>query len=506
MGKRSAWFFGIALCLLALLSGCGGGGGQTEKPAEEEITLWILTEKTESSGMNDQAKAAIRRFEAAHPGIMVDLEILPESGQERELRLEQLRTRIMAGDGPDGYLLPASLWQWPAVTPLQIIWDGDQAAFVSAQPQENPEPVFLNVNMAMHSGLFADLSAYYDADAELDAQALQQTVMDAGVIDGARYTLPLRYEIPVIYADAGLLAAEGLDIEQMSGDMYAYWDTLLSTGKLPWMKGALYRWGVRHMQLLPELYDYEAEEVTLQKETLRSFLEHYQEMRAAIGNHPLWDQTDFLVYWLTGTFLDEEVPIEPGSLDRAYTAAAIGMSRGKPVTMLPLRSVDGEIVARVTYFAAAGSGTEHLELTYAFLREFLTEETQWQRIQEGNATGSSLLLAADGWPVRNTGAAEPLWSYIKQAKGYEEKLSRTMGRGIPRQKRLLETELEDRDVPVLSVSVDRAYFDNDMLQALLDTSFQKLNDPERNRMPADVDLDQVAEDILRDLARYLAEG
>ncbi len=496
----------LLLVLMAILiAGCGEEENQTEMPTEG-VTLWIVMEKNAASGMREQAESVARAFEADHPGVKVNLETLPESGQERENRLEQLRTQIMNGSGPDGFLLPTTLWEWPATTPLQIAWDGDRAVFTSATPQENPESLFINLDMAMYSGLFADLSPYYDADTELHTEALQQTVMEAGVVGGARYVLPLRYEIPVIYADAEQLAAQGLDTERMGKSLYAYWDVVLGTGQLPWMKGALYQWGARHMQVLPVIYDYEGEQVILQKEALRTFLERYQQMRAAVGNHPLRDQTDFSVYWLTKAFLDEDVPLEPGNLDRAYTTAAIGASAEKPVVMLPLRSVEGETVARITYFAAAGAGTEHLELTYDFLREFLTEEAQWQQLRNSRPLSGERLLAADGWPVRYNGSVEPLWNYVKQIKELEDKRSEALGSTNPGHKRLLKLELTDRDVPILSVPIDRAYFDNDGLQALLDSALQKLNDPERNRIPSDVDLDQLAEDILAELEQYLAEG
>ena len=478
MGKRSVLLLGMVLCLLALLSGCGGGGGQTEKPAEEEITLWILTEKTESSGMNDQAKAAIRRFEAAHPGIMVDLEILPESGQERELRLEQLRTQIMAGGGPDGYLLPTQIYQWQ-------------------------EPVFPDVEQAMRAGLFADLSAYYDADADLDIQALQQTVMDAGVVDGARYTLPLRYELPVVYLDEAQLKTSGLDREKMASGLYGFWDEVLNSGRAPWELTA--RMETDAMQLLPPIYDYARERICLSQQTLRAFLERWQQMNAALGRR-FASRVGMAQYWGSGSFFSESLPGEVGRLDMAFSLAAIAKSRKQPIVMFPLANVEGETVASVTYFAAAGVGSRDLDLTYALLREFLTEESQWEQNRERIAPGDPAVPLERGWPVRYRGAAQALWEKDKAFYAQEARRAALTGHTNTGHERLLQTALTDEDVPVLSAPIDRAVYVNGELFALLNGYLEALNDWDADNAATDADLDRAAKDALAALEKYLAEG
>ena len=99
-------FFLLALLAAILLAGCQKEPEQTEAPTEGDITLWIVTEESPSSGMNAQIRSTARVFQEKHEGVKINLEILPKKKADRELRLEQLRTQIMAGGGPDGFLLP----------------------------------------------------------------------------------------------------------------------------------------------------------------------------------------------------------------------------------------------------------------------------------------------------------------------------------------------------------------------------------------------------------------
>ncbi len=483
--------FLLTLLAVVLLAGCGQEKVPTELPPQEERILWILTERTASCGMNSQAESVARAFEADHPGVRVNLETLPESGQERENRLEQLRTQVMAGDGPDGYLLSANLNY------------GSDYGFLVPQ-QGMRQALFPDVEMAMYSGLFADLSPYYDADTELHTEALQQTVMEAGVVDGARYVLPLRYEIPVVYLDAEQLAASGLDREKMASSLYGFWKEVLEEGGPQWTSAARYYRGAQHMQFLPPLFDYEAGEVILPREALRTYLEAYQWAYAKAGGTAVVDVLNLDDYWSTKSFLSEEHPAEIATLDMALTTAAIAKSEQKKIEMLPLSGGEGELVARITYYAAAGAGSEKPELTYAFLREFLREENQWQEKRKISGVVKNQLLIESGWPVRNVGSAAPLWNYVKELKTMDIRSEPTERR--THWNRLIRVELEDGDIPALSVPVQRAYFENDGLQERLSAYLRKLNRGENREAPADVDLDQVAEDILAELEQYLAEG
>ena len=184
-GKRT--FLGILAILLCILSGCGSLGAAG---AREQTSLWVLTEQSTRDGMNLQAEIIAERMEKENPGLTVQLDILPTDPQEREIRLKRLRTKIMAGDGPDVYLLPTG-------NRLLLDDDDERAANISTSALA-VEPLFSDIEQAMRVGLFADTEPYYSQDDALPKEGFQRQVMAAGCVSGKRLILPLRFDIPLL--------------------------------------------------------------------------------------------------------------------------------------------------------------------------------------------------------------------------------------------------------------------------------------------------------------------
>ena len=88
----------------------------------------------------DKVDMAARFMEGIHSRIRVEIQTLPGEGPERETEIEKLRTEIMAGKGPDVYLLES---------------DQDNIAEVRSYLLENPY-------QAMQSGALAPLDEYMD--------------------------------------------------------------------------------------------------------------------------------------------------------------------------------------------------------------------------------------------------------------------------------------------------------------------------------------------------------
>ena len=64
--------------------------------------------------------------------------------------------------------------------------------------------------------------------------------MEAGVVDGTRYVLPLRYDMPVIYAQDRALEEAGLDPAVLTRDLCTIMETVLETGDPLLAGGVLY--------------------------------------------------------------------------------------------------------------------------------------------------------------------------------------------------------------------------------------------------------------------------
>ncbi len=508
--RKIALFLFLAIVLG--LTGCG-------KPEEEPWVLWVVTEKSAEGDMNEQVGQVIEAFEADHPGLHVQLDILPQDAMERELTLKRLRTRIMAGKGPDVFLLPSC----SARTFSRLAWD-----FSEKRTLNNAvEPLFLDPVQSMRNGVFLDISGYYDRDAALGKEALQQTVMDAGILDGRRYILPLRYDFPALYVDVEKVRALGIDPSALDGSAMDLMDTALTLGDPLFASGAepgFCRTG-SGFALLPPVLNYDAGRVTLEESALADFLEKYQALEVlAAGEHSTRRDPSIAGYlggvkiigdYVPGQDFEVEaasafgrdVPITVGMMSSAPCAAAIGQVEKREVRMLPLRASDGSLAATVTYYGAVGAGCGHPEEAYDFLRRFLLEEYQWElnRPLKQDIIKPKVKVqyhpVADGWPVRAKGSVWPLWSVLRRAaRGYNLPLES----GLSRSRLVMNVRLADEDIPLLEARIDRVYFGHTLEQSLAET-IRSLNDP-KTGAAQEVDLDDAAAQLIRELTWQMMEG
>ena len=249
---RALLSFLLCICLIVpLLTGCS---------STKNATLWVVTEQTTSDSFNYQIEIAAEAFEAEHTGVTVQIDILPTDEEEREIYLKQLRAQIMAGKGPDIYILPTS-----NIITIDAPSKFSQKHFTT---QLEVDPLFQDIAQAMHNGIFADISHFYDADKALETEGLVQDVMNAGVIDGHRYVLPLRYTMPIILSDPSNYAETGINqdflnkgIRDLTQHAISTSDTMMAIGlRLP-----------NDTTLLSQLYDYSKGEVLISKQEIADY-------------------------------------------------------------------------------------------------------------------------------------------------------------------------------------------------------------------------------------------
>jgi len=539
--KSLALILILALCV-SFLSGCG-----SEVPPESSgETLWVVTEQSTSDGMNLQAQIIAERMEQSYPGLTVQLEILPLTTREREVRIKQLRSQIMSGKGPDVYLLP---------TGNQVITDFP-FGWVREAKYTAIEPLFLDVPCSMKNGIFADMQPYWAADRELDTGELKPEIMSAGVMEGKRYVLPLRFTMPVI-----LTTKDGWEHCGLSGEsVTALTSTALS------QENATIAACIRlpkDMTLLPEIFRYTDNRVSISANDIKEYMRLYQQW-AAVSNQEVdtflsrWkdDQVTRMVqsmmdqgtwimeraiyraqnsadgsmlmnyddfnsilqyvlfglYWETAGF-----PLCIANLPDSLEGLAISAIEGSHVEMYPLRAMDGTVTASVAYYGAVGSSCRKPALAYAFLRQFLTEEFQWDGCRPHPVRKTALMSLTwepdcqtrgqieDSWPVRTGGSTEHLWSSLRsQVMGiynrfYRENESQRLTL------ELQKIQLTDEDVPALSWPIDEVRFPVTLPEKeSFEHALSLLN--EEDGTPTDVDIDALAQQVYQSLWFHLMEG
>ena len=482
-------------------------------------SIWMVTEEMGEDGMSQQVRQVIKAFQADHPGVTVTLDILPTDSSQREIVLKQLRTKIMAGNGPDVYLLPSC----DAYRYQSVGWSVYEKLTLASQV----EPLFLDPSQVMRRGVFLDISGLYDGDADLKTDELQPDVMEAGTLDGGRYLLPLRYDFPVLYADAEGLQSLGLELDGSWGTLA---DAALALGSPVFANSAkpdFCQLGSA-FTLLPAALDYEHDTVTLTEEDLFSFLTRYSALLTLSVGHrdekygpdmDLWNQHGTLNIRFSDLnnpdarenaekiefeLFPDDVSVIVGTMSQAPIAAAIMHAAGKELLMIPLTDGNGKLTADVTYYGALGANCRNPELGYDLLRRFLLEENQWEknRTRTQHVMNFKLLVQhhpiASGWPVRNHGWMDVCWDYVRNSM-YK---SISIFDGDERRSRKLRgAKLTDDDIPILDAKIDRVSFGNTVEQEIA-AFLRQLRDGEAG----DVDLEAQAAQLLREIRWQMMEG
>lgn len=461
MKKIFVFLLVLLLSGLLLLSSCAQNTDAGEK------TLWIVTEESFADGMNWQAKNIIEDFQKANPDVKVTLEILPDEKdqpQEREIRLKKIRSQILAGQGPDIYLLPNS-------------------TFAS-------DPLFEDVQQSMHNGVFADISTYYDADESLGKEELVTEVMDGGVVEGERYVLPLYYTFPVLYTERQLMTALDLDLEAAASDIYCLFDELASAYDTKWNWSPSIAGCSGCAPYLPQMIDYASGKVLIDEAQMSAFLTAYSNLHS----NALVGGLGMTSYFSKGTVFTEEEPISMSWAHSALALSAVSKVANQDLVAIPIPAADGDLVACVTYYGAIGNGCSNPELAYGLLREFLTENVQFEkdRLSLDKYTAQS---AASGLPVRSKGKIAELWAK-------EKKINKGFGGDAEQQRRkkaVMAVSLTQEDVQVLDTRIDRVHFANVFDQQIMTSAVVELSQGQP-------DIEAVAKDLIFQLQTHAAEG
>lgn len=469
----------LLLCFIAvLLTGCNlGKGPSTFSSAASGDEAVILRVAIEDS-LYDYIQVLQRSFSLTHENVEIVIERIPEE-EGREEVLQRLRAELMIGEGPDILVLP--------VLPAGFKYSAEYF-----------EPLIPDVQLGMRNGLFLDISTYYDADADLDKAALNQDIMDAGLLGDARYVLPLFYDLPVAYVDKNTFAESGVPQDIFT---YGAADFLNAVAQLGDMAdvGSFYQSyynGILSFNFFPQLIDYESGEVSVTPEELASYLQAWQAYRVQLGkaidagySTPGLTNLQFCygrgnanspaIYWgIDGCFASCE------SLLEAADNVLLARSHGVELNMYPLRATDGSVVADVTFYGAISSGCGHPELAYEFLRSFLSVDFQHT---SGNQN-------AYGWPVRTEGSVAPICERV----GDPYLLSTEGMRIINRE------NVTDAEMPILDVQIDHVRFPIPLETEFGDTVASVYDF--RNKQAADVDIDLLAEEWIKKLQVHADEG
>lgn len=473
----------MVLLAFFVLVGSFSGCSTVETPVEsgvmteQEQDLWIVLDGCDHF-VTDLVSSLAEDFLQTHEGLTLKVESLTNA-EEREIRLEQLRLQIMAGKGPDVYIL---------------------------SPNRMLDPLFSDIALAMGNGLFMDISQYYDADVKLDKAAFAETVMEAGVLDNRRYVLPLRFNFPVAYVNTEVVDAaevgKGLSGLVESAERFGR-ETLVTESNF---------FAQYFLSFFPEAIDYSGETVLLKMEEVAEFLSQYRSLTTAMCTDVLSTITEFGHYTADDEFwaipgvkyiydhnsnlmlLEDTYCMSLSSLNDLVVNMRIAKVEGMELAAIPMTAQDGKLTATVTLCGAVGANCKNPALAYEFLSRFLLKESQWN---------NDLSYYADGWPV----FIKESWTELNSDIFLREtKMGQNRNEEVNKRRSALRAaEMTQADFDVLNVPIGSVRFpiagESNLMEAI-----DSLLNPARNADAMEVDVEELAEDIIWELRWHLAEG
>lgn len=309
----------ICVYLALVMTGCMG-----EKHTDKKATLTVLTEQAFESTVQMRASA----MEDENENLDIQVEVLPLDMTIRENEIQKLQIEIMAGKGPDLYVLTA---------PMEMS---------TVEPD-----LFDNPYQIIQSGAFAPLDSYMDEDSYWKEGSYKKEFLEVGKHGGKQYLLPLTCSYYVL---AGIQ-----DIDILEGKSLGEWlEYAKLSENLPLRQciiEGLSQFGGRWFQ---PAVDYETGQVRFDKEKWKQFGETY--------------------FVALKKFRQQEQYTEEPTYRISHMNEVDLSSEETHFHVMP--DLDGRKMAAVSAYGAVGMSSNKKEIGYDFLMGFLynkTEDGKW---------------------------------------------------------------------------------------------------------------------------------
>ena len=306
-----------------MLSGCGTNA------KNEPTTITVAVDLH----LADDIELLKKYTELKYPDINIELLILDYNENDmskRDGQLASIRADIMAGKGPDAFILST------IVPSCQYSNDGTEIEF---------EKLFGDPEKVMRNQVFLSLDEYINNSEIFSVDDHISVIMDAGKLDGTQYILPLTYTYDLYLYDN----------YHFDDTIFENWDDVVNfetEGLANSLKLNAFSWiGSRFTSVA----DYENNALSFSEDKLKSEIDTITDM----GNKAVHDLVRLDTFSSLSTeFLDEWV---------LYKDIA---------TPIPVLNNENGITAYVNHYAAINANTEHPEAAYKFIELLFSPEIQ----------------------------------------------------------------------------------------------------------------------------------
>lgn len=326
--QKSALLLAIVCAAAVSVTGCGN---EPEAKAQEEETekLTICV----NGDFEHFAKSVAEDWLKWEDGMEVEIVSIPTDATLAETRISNIRTQLMAGEGPDIFLMQCS---------------------VDTDNEEKPE-LFSNLGKTMYSQVFLPLDDYIENAEYMDPEGWNQTIMDVGKTGEGQVILPIAYTYRAYaFRTADLQQPESVPAsweEFVNTQEQAIWENMETT---PPDTVLAYTFG--------ELADCEQGKLLVSEETMQARVEEILAWQDSIR------QSRKTMPEGSGIS-----PVATGNADGEFWNQ-VTMASGEEETVFGLPNDAGGVTAYVTAFAAINRNTKYTEQAFALLDFICSDE------------------------------------------------------------------------------------------------------------------------------------
>lgn len=324
--KRDWTNIAVVICMFILLMSMTGCEDSAKSNEESENTLTVITE----ASFQDNVNAAVKYMKEELPDTRFRIQVLPINQEERDTEIQKLRTQIMAGSGPDVYLINNFILETP----------------------EFLTPLFENPYKTMQGGVLASLDSYMEKDAYWNEGNYKKEFLAAGQSEGKQYIIPLSCRYKVLMSETG-------NMDNLKGKTLEEWLEEAKLSDNAPLKSLVSRCNMWAGQWIGNAADYEKREVLFDKQKWETFF----------VSHLMYKREE----WENLTESENVINFSDRSTDMREDIQAVE----------PIPDLNGKRLATVQAFGAVGMSCDDKENAYRFLMLFLNDEVQREMAKQG---------------------------------------------------------------------------------------------------------------------------
>lgn len=318
MRHRNIIFISFMSLLLIGFSGC------SSSDQKKGSHLYVLTELEYREKVED----AVSYTRQKDPKITIEVEYISSDEENRETELQKLRTQIMAGKGPDVYIL-------------------DNMAYVTS---DKAMPLFENPYKTMQSGALASLNRYMEKDSYWEESTYQKEFLNAGQYNGKQYIIPLSCEYTFLISDKN-------DLEYLKEKNLTEWLIEAKKTSNINLRQLMLIYNMCAGKWVQEAADYEEKEV-------------------------LFDKNAWVEFYMEQLLYKREQFNQVGS---GHFGAMTDITSDTQ-SILTVPDIKGKKLASIHAFGAVGMSSAYKNEAYEFLMLFLNDEAKTELEKDGLGT------------------------------------------------------------------------------------------------------------------------